>query len=136
MDTEELLNLPFIIAVVLVPLVAGAAVFLLVFRRVHRKYLTTFQKLVDVAREQPAEVRRLLSGTEKEKNAVVAAMQGIERVRKVEIIKAGRELTTLYLTALQHGAEQPVVYEVLLQLEGQWSIRRFAPLGQYSQEGA
>lgn len=130
------MNLPFIIAVVFVPLVAGAVVFLLVFRRVHRKYLATFQKLVEVAREQPADVRQLLSGTEKEKNAVVAAMQGIERVRKVEIIKAGRELTTLYLTALQQGAEQPVVYEVLLQLEGQWSIRRFAPLGQYSQEGA
>ena len=123
------MNLTFILAIVLIPVTTGAVIFFFVFRRVNRKYKSMFERLILLARAHPEQMKRLLAGSEDEKSAMIREMASLETIVKVDIVKAGRALTSLYI----HGttakdSPETALYDVILQLDGQWSIKRFAPI--------
>lgn len=121
------MNLPFLIAVVLVPLIAGSAVFLLVFRRVHKKYLQMFRKIILAAETNPDGIRQLISGSTKQQDSIIATMCGISQIIKVEIIKSNRENSWLLIRAVDKKSGLEKTFDVNLKKEMQWSITRFSP---------
>ena len=121
------MNLPFILAVVLVPLITGSAVFLLVFKRVHKKYLMMFRKIILAAERNPEGIRQLVSGDRNQQNTIIKTMAGLKDINKVEIIKSNKLQSWLLITAVEKKNGLEKVFDVQLRNENQWNITRFAP---------
>jgi len=120
------MNLPFILAVALIPLLMGSVIFLLVFRSVHKKYLSMFQKIILAAGANPDGIRQLIAGTEEEQNAIIRIMSNLKQIIKISIIKSNREQSYLQIAATEKKTNQERLYDVNLEKDGQWRITRFS----------
>lgn len=117
------------IIIIAIPIIVGGVTIWLVFRNVNRKYSDLFRKLAEVARQKPEGVASLVMGNDAgEKRRIVAALAGIEDVRSVDVIKAGKQRSQIRLTVAADGRE--IVYHVLLvSTEKSWGISEFSPVG-------
>lgn len=95
------MNIPLLIAIIAVPILVGITVIFFIFRNVNKKYCRHFVNVVETAKQRPQAIRNIiLKGNERDKDIIVRELISIDNVERAEIIRFGKTVTQLQLSAV------------------------------------
>jgi len=114
-------------SIILIPITIGIIVIWLVFRRINNKYSQMFDKIISTAKENPENLKPLIDGSPEKINTILNNIAGIEKIIKIDILKAARELTQLHLTGIGPEEKQYTWY-IELSRKANWTITEFSPI--------
>jgi hypothetical protein len=118
------MNTTILIALLILPFLAGALFLGFFFRRVNRKYRELFEKLCAVSRQKPLELQQHLARHCEDSEQIVEILGRVLRIHKVEILKAGRSSTQLQLLVDMNRSAgvQQLFVSLSKNQEDEWAI--------------
>jgi hypothetical protein len=116
---------PLFLLLVFVPVIFGGVILWLVFRNINRKYSDLFIKLIEAAQKNPNAIAFLFrADNEAEKRAIIANITSIEKINKVEMLKAGKKRSLVRLKTQSKTGEKIYTAELSCDDAG-WGISKF-----------
>jgi len=105
----------------IIPIVIGATIIFLVFKRVNKKYIFLFNKLGKIAQTSPDNLLPLIKGDENKKKEIIKKLALIDIIIKINIIRTGKMETQLSLKA-ESTKKDYLDYFIRLGNNEDWTI--------------